>query len=143
MIAHLRGALAEKHPNQVLIEAGGVGYDVTIPVSTFTHLPEAGVEVRLHIHTHVRADTLSITWRAGWNLRKSPPHLVYRWRKVPSRGEIAVPLVLLPAASGPRKTPSALASLTAYACAARRCTTLERYATTCPPRSGPCRARFR
>ena len=42
------------------MEAGGVGYDVTIPVSTFTHLPEAGNEVRLRIHTHVREDALSL-----------------------------------------------------------------------------------
>ena len=42
------------------MEAGGVGYDVTIPVSTFTHLPDAGAEVRLRIHTHVREDALSL-----------------------------------------------------------------------------------
>jgi Holliday junction DNA helicase RuvA len=60
MIALLRGTLLEKHPNQAIVEAGGVGYDVTIPVSTFTHLPEAGVEVRLRIHTHVREDALSL-----------------------------------------------------------------------------------
>ena len=52
MIALLRGVLIEKHPNQAVVEAGGVGYDVTIPVSTFTHLPDAGAEVRLRIHTH-------------------------------------------------------------------------------------------
>ncbi len=40
MIALLRGVLIEKHPNQAIVEAGGVGYDVAIPVSTFTHLPE-------------------------------------------------------------------------------------------------------
>src|SRR5258705_13824695 len=60
MIALLRGVLLEKHPNQAIVDAGGVGYDVTIPVSTFTHLPEAGVEVRLRIHTHVREDALSL-----------------------------------------------------------------------------------
>jgi Holliday junction DNA helicase RuvA len=58
MIALLRGVLLEKHPNQAIVEAGGVGYDVMIPVSTFTHLPDAGVEVRLRIHTHVREDAL-------------------------------------------------------------------------------------
>jgi len=58
MIAVLRGLLLEKHPNQAIVEAGGVGYDVHIPVSTFTHLPEAGAEVRLRIHTHVREDAL-------------------------------------------------------------------------------------
>ena len=60
MIALLRGVLLEKHPNQVIVETGGVGYDVTIPVSTFTHLPDPGAEVRLRIHTHVREDALSL-----------------------------------------------------------------------------------
>ena len=60
MIALLRGILIEKHPNQAIVEAGGVGYGVIIPVSTFTHLPGAGAEVRLRIHTHVREDTLSL-----------------------------------------------------------------------------------
>jgi Holliday junction DNA helicase RuvA len=60
MIAFLRGTLLEKHPNQVIVEAGGVGYDVQIPVSTFSSLPEAGSEVRLRIHTHVREDALSL-----------------------------------------------------------------------------------
>ena len=50
--------LLEKHPNQAIVEAGGVGYDVMIPVSTFTHLPDTGAEVRLRIHTHVREDAL-------------------------------------------------------------------------------------
>jgi holliday junction DNA helicase RuvA len=60
MIALLRGVLIEKHPNQAIVEAGGVGYDVTIPVSTFTHLPDSGAEVRLRIHTHVREDVLAL-----------------------------------------------------------------------------------
>jgi Holliday junction DNA helicase RuvA len=60
MIAQLRGVLLEKHPNQAIVETGGVGYDVTIPVSTFTHLPDAGAEVRLRIHTHVREDALAL-----------------------------------------------------------------------------------
>src|SRR5215472_4669172 len=60
MIALLRGALLEKHPNQAIVDTGGVGYDVIIPVSTYTHLPEAGSEVRLRIHTHVREDALSL-----------------------------------------------------------------------------------
>jgi Holliday junction DNA helicase RuvA len=60
MIAHLRGVLLEKHPNQAVVEAGGVGYDVTIPISTYASLPEAGREVRLHIHTHVREDTIAL-----------------------------------------------------------------------------------
>src|SRR5215469_16719157 len=60
MIALLRGTLLEKHPNQAIVDAGGVGYEVTIPVSTFTHLPDPGTEVRLRIHTHVREDALSL-----------------------------------------------------------------------------------
>jgi Holliday junction DNA helicase RuvA len=58
MIAHLRGTLLEKHPNQAVVEAGGVGYDVAIPISTYSALPEAGREVSLRIHTHVREDAL-------------------------------------------------------------------------------------
>jgi Holliday junction DNA helicase RuvA len=60
MIALLRGTLLEKHPNQAVIDTGGVGYDVTIPVSTYTQLPDAGAEVRLRIHTHVREDALAL-----------------------------------------------------------------------------------
>jgi Holliday junction DNA helicase RuvA len=60
MIGLLRGMLLEKHPNQVILEAGGVGYDVIIPVSTFTALPDAGTEVRLRIHTHVREDAFQL-----------------------------------------------------------------------------------
>jgi holliday junction DNA helicase RuvA len=60
MIALLRGLLIEKHPNQAIVEASGVGYDVAIPVSTYTQLPDAGSEVRLRIHTHVREDALSL-----------------------------------------------------------------------------------
>lgn len=60
MIALLRGTLLEKHPNQAIVETAGVGYDVTIPISTFTHLPDPGAEVRLRIHTHVREDALAL-----------------------------------------------------------------------------------
>jgi len=60
MFAHLRGILLEKHPNQAIVEAGGVGYDVTIAVPTYTRLPDVGAEVRLRIHTHVREDALSL-----------------------------------------------------------------------------------
>lgn len=60
MIAFLRGTLLEKHPNQVILEASGVGYDVTIPVSTFSALPAAGAQAVLRIHTHVREDALAL-----------------------------------------------------------------------------------
>ena len=60
MIAHLRGRLIAKHPNQAVVEAGGVGYDVTISVPTFSDLPAAGAEVALHVHTHVREDAIAL-----------------------------------------------------------------------------------
>src|SRR5690349_21627905 len=60
MIAMLRGQLIEKHPNQAIVETGGVGYDVVIPVSTYTKLPDAGAEVRLKIYTHVREDVIAL-----------------------------------------------------------------------------------
>jgi Holliday junction DNA helicase RuvA len=60
MIAHLRGKLLVKHPNQAIVESGGVGYDVTITVPTFSDLPNAGSEVSLHIHTHVREDSIAL-----------------------------------------------------------------------------------
>lgn len=60
MIAHLRGILLEKHPNQAIVEAQGVGYDVAIPISTFTALPSPGEEVRLKIHTVVREDSIQL-----------------------------------------------------------------------------------
>ena len=60
MIAFLRGKLLEKHPNQAIVETGGVGYDVIIPISTFSSLSEQGSEIRLRIHTHVREDALQL-----------------------------------------------------------------------------------
>jgi holliday junction DNA helicase RuvA len=60
MIAHLRGKLLAKHPNQAIVETGGVGYDVTITVPTFSDLPSIGAEVALHIHTHVREDVIAL-----------------------------------------------------------------------------------
>ncbi|HET6935873.1 MAG TPA: Holliday junction branch migration protein RuvA [Candidatus Angelobacter sp.] len=60
MIAHLRGRLLSKHPNQAIVEAGGVGYDVTISIPTFSDLPAPGGEVALFIHTHVREDALAL-----------------------------------------------------------------------------------
>ncbi len=60
MIAHLRGRLLAKHPNQAVVDVAGVGYDVTISVPTFSDLPAPGGEVSLHIHTHVREDALAL-----------------------------------------------------------------------------------
>ena len=49
MIAHLRGKLISKHPNQAIVEASGVGYDVTISVPTFSELPALATEVSFFI----------------------------------------------------------------------------------------------
>jgi holliday junction DNA helicase RuvA len=60
MIAHLRGKLLVKHPNQAIVETAGVGYDITISVPTFSELPAVGAEVALHVHTHVREDSIAL-----------------------------------------------------------------------------------
>ena len=60
MIAHIRGRLIGKHPNQAIVEAGGVGYDIAISIPTFSDLPALGAEVALHVHTHVREDALAL-----------------------------------------------------------------------------------
>ena len=58
MIAHLRGRIFEKHPNRLVLDINGVGYDVFVPLSTFYGLGEPGTETALRIHTHVREDAL-------------------------------------------------------------------------------------
>ena len=60
MIAHLRGTLLPSTPGQALVECSGVGYLVTISMNTFAALPDAGHEVSLLIHTHVREDQLAL-----------------------------------------------------------------------------------
>jgi len=60
MIGQLRGRLAEKRPNQVLVDVGGVGYLVQVPLSTYAALGEPHTEVTLLIHTHVREDALAL-----------------------------------------------------------------------------------
>jgi holliday junction DNA helicase RuvA len=60
MIGSLRGKLVDKRPNQVLLEAGGVGYQVQIPLSTFATLGPLESEAALLIHTHVREDQLAL-----------------------------------------------------------------------------------
>jgi len=60
MIGQLRGRLADKRPNQVLVDVGGVGYLVQVPLSTFASLGELHTEVTLLIHTHVREDAFSL-----------------------------------------------------------------------------------
>ena len=60
MIARIRGTLAEKNPGLVVVDVGGVGYEMTIPLSTYRRLGETGSPVDLHVHTHVREDTLAL-----------------------------------------------------------------------------------
>jgi holliday junction DNA helicase RuvA len=60
MIAHLRGRLFSKTPNQAIVDCAGVGYDVNISVTTFSSLPVEGAEASLHIHTHVREDQIAL-----------------------------------------------------------------------------------
>ena len=60
MIAYLSGKLLEKEANSVIVDVGGVGYDVMIPLSTFYDLGEIGEDVSLRIFTYVREDTLQL-----------------------------------------------------------------------------------
>ena len=60
MIGRLTGRLAEKSPDQLILDVGGVGYLVHIPLSTFYELPEAESPTSLFVHTHVREDTLAL-----------------------------------------------------------------------------------
>jgi Holliday junction DNA helicase RuvA len=60
MIASLRGRLAEKQPNRVIVDVGGVGYDVAVPLSTYYKLGDPGADVALRVHTHVREDALAL-----------------------------------------------------------------------------------
>jgi len=60
MIAHLRGIVLAKSPNQVVVECAGVGYDVAISVATFSALPNEGAEAKLHIYTRVAEDQLAL-----------------------------------------------------------------------------------
>lgn len=60
MIAHLSGTLLSKQATTVIVDVGGVGYEVMIPLSTFYELEEIGSKVQLRIYTHVREDTLQL-----------------------------------------------------------------------------------
>lgn len=60
MIGSLRGKLIDKRPNQVLLDVGGVGYQVQVPLSTFTGLGALHQETTLLVHTHVREDQFSL-----------------------------------------------------------------------------------
>ena len=60
MIAQISGTLAHKLPGEVIVDVGGVGYQVFIPLNVFYRLPEVGGSVRLYIHTHLREDALQL-----------------------------------------------------------------------------------
>ncbi|MCX6609354.1 MAG: Holliday junction branch migration protein RuvA [Acidobacteria bacterium] len=60
MIAYLRGTLLEKAAGTVIVLAGGVGYEVDVPISTYTALPDPGLEVNLRIYTKVSEDAISL-----------------------------------------------------------------------------------
>jgi len=60
MIAYLSGKLREKQANQVIVDVGGVGYEVFIPLSTFYELGEEDTDVELRIYTHVREDAIQL-----------------------------------------------------------------------------------
>ena len=60
MIAHISGKLAQKQPGEVVIDVGGVGYLIFIPLNVFYRLPDLGTPISLQIHTHVREDALQL-----------------------------------------------------------------------------------
>ena len=60
MIARLRGSLLEKAPEQIVVDTGGVGYQLFVSLNSFYRLPNPGVEVDLYVHTHVREDALQL-----------------------------------------------------------------------------------
>ncbi len=60
MIAHLSGALLDKQVQRLVIDVGGVGYEVHVPLSTFYGLGETGSPVALRIHTHVRDSAIQL-----------------------------------------------------------------------------------
>ena len=60
MIAHLSGTVLEKHPQRVVVDVGGVGYEVHVPLSTFYVIGEPGSPVTLRVHTHVREDAIQL-----------------------------------------------------------------------------------
>lgn len=60
MIAHISGTLAQKVPGEAIVDVGGVGYQIFIPLNVFYRLPEIGASVSLQIYTHVREDALQL-----------------------------------------------------------------------------------
>jgi Holliday junction DNA helicase RuvA len=60
VIAFLRGRVLDKQPNRIVVDVGGVGYDVHVPLSTFYETGDEGAEVSLRVYTHVREDALQL-----------------------------------------------------------------------------------
>jgi Holliday junction DNA helicase RuvA len=60
MIAFLKGLIFEKHPNKVIVDVQGVGYEVFVPLSTYYDLGEEGAPAALRVHTHVREESLQL-----------------------------------------------------------------------------------
>jgi len=60
MIAFLRGRVLDKHPNRIVIDVNGVGYELYVPLSTYYDVGDAGAEITLRVHTHVREDALQL-----------------------------------------------------------------------------------
>ncbi len=60
MIAHITGILERKSQNRAVVDVGGIGYELHIPTSTYSALPEPGSPVQLHTHLHVREDALML-----------------------------------------------------------------------------------
>jgi len=60
MIAFLRGRVFDKHPNRIIVDVNGVGYEVHVPLSTYYDVGDAGAEIALRVHMHVREDALQL-----------------------------------------------------------------------------------
>jgi Holliday junction DNA helicase RuvA len=60
MIAHLRGKLIAKNPSHIILDVGGVGYELAVSVTTYSDLPALDHEIALHVYTHVREDALAL-----------------------------------------------------------------------------------
>lgn len=60
MIAYLSGVLLHRHPARIVLDVHGVGYELQVPVGTFTQLPPPGAPVALHVHTQVRDDAIQL-----------------------------------------------------------------------------------
>ena len=60
MIAFLRGRVLDKHPNRIVMDVNGVGYELYVPLSTYYDVGEVGADLALRVHTHVREDALQL-----------------------------------------------------------------------------------